>query len=324
LVDGLIKSKVKKMQNYISKFRIITFLIIGFVLFPAVSLAAKLYLEPAQGQYYQGDNFMVEVRIDPENECINTVNANISFSQDILKADQFSQGNSILTLWVKNPEISQDSGIISFIGGIPGGFCGRLAGDPGRSNLLGKIVFQVKEVNSELLSGKTAARVKFSDDSQILLNDGFGTPAKLITQNAEFNILAGAAQTPKTEWQEELEKDLIPPEPFGVEALKNPSIFNNKYFIVFSTSDKQTGVDFYEVKEGERDWKRAVSPYLLENQRLGSIIKVKAVDRAGNERIIEYLPPKKPIPYWLIIPVLILGAAIWLLIRKILKSKRKK
>jgi len=310
------------MKKYISKLKIILLLIFVFALFPCVSFAAKLYFEPSEGNYFQGDNFIVAVRIEPDGECINTVKANIGFPQDILEAIEFSQGNSILTLWVKNPEISQGSGQISFIGGTPGGFCGRLAGDPEKSNLLGKIIFQVKELN---ISEKTKATIKFLDDSQALLNDGFGTPANLVGQNAEFNILSVVAETPKTEWQEELKKDNVPPEAFEINILRDPSIFNGRYFIVFSTTDKQTGVDFYEVKEGKKDWKKATtSPYLLEDQSLTSIIKVKARDRAGNERIAEHLPLRKPTVWYLIISVLILGAVIWWFSKKRLKSKAKK
>jgi len=310
------------MKKYILKLKIIIILIAGFVLFPGVSLAAKLYFEPSAGNYYQGDNFMVSVRIDPNAECVNTVKAIIGFPQDILEAVDFSQGNSILTLWIKNPEISQDSGQISFIGGTPGGFCGRLAGDPEKSNLLGKIIFQVKKLN---ISDKNTATINFLTDSQVLLNDGFGTPANLVGQNAVFNILSGAAKTPKTEWQEELNKDNISPESFKINILRDPSIFNNKYFIVFSTTDKQTGVDFYEVKEGKKEWKRATtSPYLLEDQSLSSIIKVKARDRAGNERIIERQPLRKPMFYWLIVLVLMLGVITRWFLKKRLKSKTEK
>ena len=51
-------------------------LIIGFTLFPVVTLAAVLYLDPSNGEYYQGDTFMVEIRLDTEEESINVVEAN--------------------------------------------------------------------------------------------------------------------------------------------------------------------------------------------------------------------------------------------------------
>ncbi len=285
---------------------------------------AVLYLEPSQGEYHQGDTFIADVRIDTEDECINTVEANLGFPHEVLEAVDFSQGNSILTLWLKNPAINQDSGQLSFIGGIPGGYCGKLVGDPGKSNLLGKIIFRIKEARDrrQETGDKQQAEVKFLDTSQALLNDGFGTPAKLSSKNAVFTILLETTTAPKKEWEEEISKDTILPELFQIEISQDPSIFEGKYFVIFSTVDKQTGIDHYEVLE-TRDkrqeiWKKAESPYVLEDQTLRSIIKVKAVDKAGNERIAEYPPPikPKPLPYWMIILVLMGVGVIWWIINK--------
>jgi len=324
------------------KLKIIVILILGFVLFPATTFAAILYLEPSQGQYHQGDTFVVEARIDTEEECINTVEVNLGFSQDILGVVDFSQGNSILTLWVKSPEIDQEVGLISFVGGIPGGYCGKVPGDPGKSNLLGRIVFQVRQTPHQnefgagqadaklehpegepsvpYGAGETEAKIEFLESSQVLLNDGLGTLAKLTTKGAVFTILPEKKEAPIDEWQEELEKDNILPESFETEIHQTPAIFEGKYFIIFSTTDKQTGIDYYEVKEGKKDWKKGESPYLLDDQGLKSIIKVKAIDKAGNERIAEYIP-EKPFPYWIIIIIIVGLVIIAWRIRKFLISK---
>jgi len=323
MIDGLIKS-VRKPSN--PKFYLLFLLIflysISYILIPSLVEAAVLYLEPPQGEYYQGDTFIVEARIDTEEDCINTVEANLSFSQDVLEAVDFSKGNSILILWVKEPSIDQNKGEISFSGGIPGGYCGILPGEPGKINLLGRIAFKTKE-----LSEKKQAEVNFLEGSQVLLNDGLGTPAKLTTKGAVFTILAEKLEIPEDEWKKELEKDNIPPEPFEIEVHQDPAIFEGKYFIIFSTTDKQTGIDYYEILE-TRDkrqevWERGESPYLLTDQSLQSIIKVKAVDKAGNERIAEYLPIKKPLPYWIIILVLVGVGIIWWILRKIRIPKSK-
>lgn len=292
----------------------IIILIFSFVLFPAITFAAKLYLEPSAGEYYQGDTFIVNARIDTEGECINTVEANLNFSQDTLEAADFSKGSSILSFWVKSPEVDNDSGTIFFAGGIPAGYCGRLPGDPGESNLLGKIIFQARKADG----GPSSAWIKFLDSSRVLLNDGLGTPARLTTKGTVIKITGVAPlQIPKDEWWEELAKDKIPPEPFDIQINQDPLTFEGKYFITFQTQDKQTGIGYYEVKEGKRDWKIGDSPHLLNDQDLKSIIKVRAMDKAGNERIAEYAPAK-PFPYWIIILILIIGAgAIW----KLKKSK---
>ena len=297
-----------------------------FILIPIGVKGAVLYLEPAEGEYQPSDTFMVDVRIDTEGECINTVKADLNFSQDLLKAVDFSQGDSILTLWVEGPKIDQGAGLISFTGGIPGGYCGRIPGDPGASNLLGNIIFKTQETRNE-----QQAKVEFLDSSQVLLNDGLGTPAKLTTRGANFTILAEKLEeVPKDEWQEELEKDKIPPETFVIEVRQDPAVFEGKYFLIFSTTDKQTGLDYFEVQEGEMNWEKTISPYLLKDQSLQSIIRVRAVDKAGNERIVEVGPPKplpppekKPFLWWIIIVVLLIGAVIWRIVKRIsTKPKR--
>jgi hypothetical protein len=280
--------------------------------------AAVLYLEPASGEYYKGDVFIVDARIDVEKECINTVEANLSFPQDILEVVDFSEGDSILSFWLKRPVAEQGKGLISFSGGIPAGYCGEIPGDPGRSNLLTRIIFRVKEDRAG------SVELKFLDNSQVLLNDGFGTLTKLAVKSADFAINSGSSSAVKTEWQQEINKDAYPPEQFGIQIDRDASIFNNQYFIVFFTTDKQTGIAYYEIKEGEKDWKKGESPYLLEDQKLKSIIKVRAVDKAGNEAIAEYSPEitEKPFPrniIFLIIILLILGVCYWLY-----KKKRKK
>ncbi len=312
------------MKNYSSKFKnVISLLIIGFILLPAITFAAILYLEPTSGEYHLGDIFIVEIKLDTEDECINTVEAELKYPQNILKAVDFSRGDSILTLWVQSPKIDQNSGLISFSGGMPGGYCGRIPGDPGVSNLLGKIIFQVQK-----LADNRSPEIEFMDNSQVLLNDGKGTLAKLTTKGTAFTILVERLEeVSKDEWQEELEQDKIPPEPFVIEVRQDQAIFEGKYFLIFSTTDKQTGLDYFEIKEGDRDWKKGVAPYLLEDQGLQSIIKVKAIDKAGNERIIE-IEPVKPLPpaekklflWWIIVIVAVTGA-IWWIVKRIFKQR---
>ncbi|PJA64158.1 MAG: hypothetical protein CO160_00105, partial [Candidatus Portnoybacteria bacterium CG_4_9_14_3_um_filter_43_11] len=196
----------------------------------------------------------------------------------------------------KEPVIEQDLGQISFIGGIPGGFCGVMPGDPGESNLLGRIIFQVRQA----ISGQ--GKIGFSDTSEVLLNDGLGTKAELKTSGAAFNILDEIPYQFKDQWADELTQDSILPEPFEIKIYQESLIFEGKYFITFSTTDKQTGLDYYEVAElnlFERifkieKWQKGNSPYLLNDQNLRSLIKVKAVDKAGNERMATIMPVFKP------------------------------
>ena len=307
-----IEAKVKKRIHFSSPFKIqnlLIVLIISFIL-PTVVFGATLYLEPAEGQHYLEDVFVMEIKLNTEGQEINTVKVDLTFSQELLEIKDFSKGNSILTLWPEEPSFSNQTGKIYFLGGIPGGYSGK-------DGFLGKIIFKANKEGE--------ATVQIEEDSQVLLNDGLGTLAKLTTRGAIFRVLAEKREVPEDEWKKVLKKDKIPPDPFEIKIGKEATVFEGKYFIAFSTIDKQTGIDYYEILEADKrgyqrgtirkaEWKKGSSPYLLEDQGLRSIIKVKAVDKAGNERITEYLPAKKPFPYWIIIIILVgigIGYYLW-------------
>ena len=288
------------------KYYFIIFIILLF--YPLATKGAILYLEPSTGQYHQNDVFLVEVRLDTQGEYINVANIELKYPQDILEAKDFSKGNSILTLWVKEPAFS--NGVILFIGGVPGGYWGA-------GGLLAKIAFRIH--------GTDTAKIEFLDSSKVLLNDGKGTKARLTTKGAVFDILAEKLEVPKDEWKKEIEGDNILPEPFKVEISQDPAIFEGKYFITFSTTDKQTGIDYYEVKEGRKDWKRAISPYVLENQKLTSDIWVKAIDKAGNYWMETLEAQNKPEINYLIyiglgLILVLVVVILWIIFRRKAKT----
>jgi len=360
-----------------------------FAMLPEAIWAATLYLLPQSQTVYQGDSFIVELRINTEDEEINAVEIGLTFPVDLLEVVDFSKGNSILTLWLAEPKIQK--GEIIFLGGIPGGFNGE--------GLLAKITFLGKEI------GKS--EISFKEISQVLLNDGLGTPAKLSLSEGNYEIILRPEGLPQissethpdqNKWYNNStfhlrwdliegieysyllsydplsEPDEIPdkpegeliwmgdmeykgledgiyyftlrqklpdedwskkityramidttiPEPFELKTGKAPLVFEGKYFLSFAAQDRASGIDYYEAVEADRrgyqrgttrkaEWKIAESPYLLEDQSLKSVIKVKAVDKAGNERIAEIIPPYKIT--WedvlVIILVLIGAGVIW-------------
>jgi len=289
---------------------------VGLVM-PLRGQAAILYLAPSEGSYSRGETFVEEVKLDTEGEDINTVKVDLNYPKDTLEIVDFSDGGSVLTLWVERPTINnqqttdgRQQGLISLTGGIPNGFKGK--------GLIGKIIFRVHETGTKQ-ERETDTKLEFLEGTQVLLNDGKGTPAKLTTQGAIFEILAQEPEPLEDNWQEILKKDNIPPESFEIIISQDPSIFEGKYFISFWTKDKESGIDYYEVKEGAGNWEKNISPYILQDQSLKSIIKVKAVDKAGNERI-EILKPKgNTILEWLV--YLSIGLiVIWIMYRGI-KSK---
>lgn len=264
--------------------------------------AAFLYLDPGNTELFRGDSITLKLRLDTdENECINTVDATIHYDASISAVD-ISKGDSILNIWVEDPVIDTENHAIRFAGGLPGGYCGRIPGDPSLTNVILSIVlrspgFAIGGTNSD------AAHVWLDASSQVLLHDGYGTPAPLRFQDAYITLLGTPGTQVSDTWHEEVSADTIIPSDFVITLTKDDVAFSGKYFIVFNSSDKQSGIDHYEVMEepfsefdafkwGRADapWEHAESPYVLSDQTLNSTIRVKAIDKAGNERIAVLVP----------------------------------
>ncbi len=272
---------------------------------PAVSHGALLYLDPANPVVYRGDTITMSLRIDTdEGECINTVDAVISYEPGIRAVD-VSRGSSILNIWVEDPKIDETNRTITFAGGITGGYCGRAAGDPSLTNVIADIVFQ--SPGFAIGGGETSRSpaVTIMDTSSVLMNDGFGTEAVLRTQNGVVTLEDTPANERTDAWRDRVLEDIDPPSDFVITLSKEDTAFSGQYFITWNTQDKQSGIDHYEVMEepledlyafrwGRADapWVTAESPYVLKDQTLNSTLRVKAIDKAGNETIAVLVPDK--------------------------------
>ncbi|MCX6739609.1 MAG: cohesin domain-containing protein [Candidatus Parcubacteria bacterium] len=82
-----------------------------------------------------------------------------------------------------------------------------------------------------------------------------------------------------------LKIDTIPPvvpQP-SIEAQLNQNNANT-YQILFNTTDALAGIDHYQIKFDDSEFKNANSPYILNsNEKEAKFVTVKAVDKAGNE-----------------------------------------
>ncbi len=268
---------------------------------------AVLYTEPGSSMKRIGDFLVLEIKLDPGSECINAMKVELRFSPDVLRGKYFSNGGSLLSLWPESPRIDNERGSVTFIGGIPGGHCGS------GSILLGSLIFEVKEVNEE-----TAAEIRFSDDSQILLNDGLATPAKLEKGGSFLVAIPEMSLDPSDPWEKMKSDDGSSPEFVSVEIRNERMIFDGQHILLFHAVDDGSGMDHYLVSEQRRvgflpveraRWERSESPYLLKDQKLRSIIRVKAIDAAGNVELTVIHPPvgwQDTVP-WLILLMMIAG-----------------
>lgn len=182
-----------------------------------------------------------------DNESVNAFEMSVEYPSEFLKLRDWSNGNSIINLWIEEPENNNET--FSFQGIVPGG------GYFGKKGLLMTLYFEgIKE---------GAAKIKIKSDSRILLNDGLGTQVESSFSSAIIKIKLSEGDLPKEKPFEFTEK--ISPEQFTPIISRADEIYDGKYFLVFFTQDKDSGIDHYEISEGERSFEISESPYLLKN-----------------------------------------------------------
>lgn len=293
------------------------FAVMGVAL-PSVSFASEMLLDPTQQQYNWLDTFIIPLRLETNGECINAVSGVIQYDPARVSVIDVARGSSIITLWTEPPTIDAEAGEVRFSGGVPGGYCGRIAGDPGFTNMLLELVVTGAQGDPLIEAAETSFGII---KAEVLLNDGSGTPAPVSTRGTSITLSPSSAQ-PTDQWQGHVNDDTVAPELFEILLANSPEVAGGRYFIAFNTTDKQSGVDHFEVLETDPSrfgflswtprrshWVEAKSPYILRDQKLRSKIMVKAVDNAGNERVVEYTPSQPllaEVSDWRVIALIVL------------------
>ena len=280
------------MTKIYKKLIFLVVVLFGFFAFSNLILAATITFDKPAYPVGVGDEFILPIKIESNDESINAISGQLIFSDERLAIDRIETANSIVTVWIEEPYVSGNAVIFSGI--MPGGF--KDVVDPitlkHSSADLFSLVLKVKKSGSSDIS--------FSD-IHVYKNDGLGTEVSLVVEKPELNLESVGSS---------LKQKIIDnnqPEPFTPLITKDEDIYNGQYIVVFSTTDKESGIDHYEVREGLSRWVRTTSPYLLSDQTLRSVVRVKAVDLAGNYRIgIVGNPTQFPFSVFIIPGLLIL------------------
>jgi len=298
------KSKLQfKIQNYL------IILLLSFIALPV--FAAEVSVDSGSRTIGIGEQFEAGFFLNTENEDINAVEGAISFPSNLLELKEIRDGNSIINFWIEKPKVG--NGAVAFSGIIPGGYSGH-------KGLILSLVFQTRQEGNGIIEVRNFAALK---------NDGEGTAADARASNFSFLI---SKEAPKIE--QSLVKDIEPPESFAPEIANDPALFEGKWFLVFATQDKSSGIAHFEIKESRqrffsvfKNWISTESPYVLQDQELRSYIFIKAVDKDGNIRV-EKISPQNPLHWyenyenWIII--IMIGLVLTYVLRKFLWGKRKK
>lgn len=251
----------------------ILYILICLILIPLRDAKAANFYYDTQN-ISRGETSEIRLYLDTEGADINTVEAKINFPANSMLVETLSDGESLIPLWIEKPNFNNNDGKISFSGIIPGGFSGK--------GLLLKILINPSAENN----------ISFMlNKATVLLNNGEATETTIKTSGIITRGDKLSAQT----------SDTYPPESFTPELTKIENVSNGKWVVVWSTVDKNSGIDRYEILETSPnktyDWEKAESPHEIKDQNLTSDIFVRAIDHAGNFTISK-IPAKNPqIPY---------------------------
>jgi hypothetical protein len=284
--------------------KIILSLVVLSSLVGTYAQAAVVRLQNPAQLVQVGDTLTVMVVLDTQGESINAASAKVTYTNDVVAFKRILDGDSVINFWVENPRVTSD-GAILFSGITPGGFIGS-------DITLLTVQFEV------IKEGVATFSVS---DEELLLHDGLGTAAQTTSIPLSLNVL-GQLSAPSSDTSY---IDTEPPEVFSPTITTDKDMFEGNAFLVFQTEDKGSGIDFYEVKEGEFGvYQNATSPYELEDHSLSKKIFVRAVDRDGNEYIAE-LYPQSFVPWYettftkTVILIVCITALLFLLRRLLLK-----
>ena len=280
-------------------FTIVAFLII---ISPCAAHAASLYFDPGGVTAGTDGIFKVGLLIDAKKP-VNAFDIKLRIPVGLNVVDA-SDGNSIINLWIERPSFDQSTRILSFSGIVPGGFSGR----GGRLAVLSLAADEPGSFNVAL------------DLASVIMLNG-AVPTADTIESAALPVIVEAGKQNLGN----IIPDYDPPEEFIPSVATSSEIFNGRYALYFEAQDKGSGIQSYLEADSpfftkdyrSLTWRDARSPYLIDDQSLSSYIYVKAVDKAGNERV-ESLPPVNPGSWprssgWaIIITIALILAIAWL------------
>ena len=293
------------------KIYLTTLILLAIVCFaPHTTKAAVVYLESSRSTAAVGDTIIVTAKINAEGTTINTVEGDIAAKSGgtSVAVDEFSLANSAFGLWPRTPSLSKDGQVVSFVGGVPGGF--NIEGAT-----LFKIVYKVQKEGEAVIAPQNI--IAFA-------NDGKGTKVPVTMKGLTLKVAAAKEGVAAVDdWRTIVSQDTAAPEDFIIVLGQENSLFNGKKFAFFSALDNQSGISYYEVSENGAAPIRTGSTYVLQTQTGNVKLVVTAYDKAGNKKEAKYSGPVEPRPgnfwTWLIATVIIV-----VVVAVILRKKTKK
>ncbi len=286
-----------KYVNY----KIITFFALMFFS-PLYVFGATIDVENKDKDVQEGDIIIFDVYLNSEDE-INSIEGNITIEGDYT-VKTISTAGSIFDLWPNKPSFKE--GTVSFVGGSASSVFGN------RLKLF-SIIAQVHSKQSIIFS---------SNQTDVFLSDGTGTALSTASFKKEI-ILPRADNGITNKYNELVLLDREPPVEFEINIGRDPNSFDGKYFASFNTTDKDSGIERYEViEDGMETPVLTGTTYVLQDQTLKGSLIVRAIDKAGNVqtteiKIKDVAPEDSSVNWFALSIALLILVAIFIIFKKI-------
>ncbi len=280
------------------------FSILAIFLLPVFSHAITLEVQKPVDEINSGDVVVLNVYLNSDEKEINSVEGKIKIEGNY-EIKSLSTAGSIFELWPNRP--SYNKGEIEFVGGSTAGVYG--------SSL---------KMFSIAIEPKSAGSLKFSNfETNAFLNDGKGT--SVAVSNSSKQISVGPKVGEKNELVDIILNDKKIPNDFKIEIGRDTNLFDGKLFASFNTSDDDSGINRYEIVEDDFPSIRTGNTYVLRNQEKTKLLTVKAIDNAGNIRVVtqdasDAVSGDKGINWF----VILIATVVLVLIKKYAKKFFKK
>src|SRR3990167_6754684 len=300
-----------KMKNYNSKFkspactetsagkqneRVLRFLhsalsfcilIFTFYISPLFVFASDVYIDTGHSDFFVGDTIMFSVRIDSENKNINAVEGTVLL-------DYPTDTN------IPRVPLDQQRGTLGILVDI------NTSGSK-FSLWPGKPLPSVDNTSISFAGGSPG---------------GLNSKDEVSVKNLVIDVLSKKSDSQSVDdWNNLTSNDKTPPEPFEIYLGQEGSVFDGKKFLSFSTTDKQSGIAYYEVIEGDLPPVRSIDTYILQEQNKSVKVTIIAYDSALNAResIYMYSPTPDNVSY----PIIIIIVFVLLILVFVIYKRRR-
>ncbi len=228
--------------------------------FASQAFAGLIYFESRE-EVNLGETINLPVYLNTDGENINTVDIEIYFNSELFTFVGYKE--QTFKNWIIPPKVVDNK--IYFTGIVPGGIEGIY--DPNKKDLTA-----IPIINLSFKAKATGNASFIFVKNEVLKNDGEGSVLEVDKRDLNINIIE------KLDPIIENKIDNTPPLPFEIKIIENEETGK---LLVFNTTDLESGVSFFKVRDNFQ-WKKIESPHKLDKPFFDEVLTIRAYDFNNN------------------------------------------